>query len=118
MPMLKIGDKQIEPSQGNNVYIFPAMGLAVYATKAERVTEPMFLTAAKALAETLQDSELKAGLLYPPRNRIREVAAHVSTKVAEVIFDHGYASVDRPADVAAFIQEHTYVPGYGAHGSK
>ncbi|MBG84607.1 MAG: NAD-dependent malic enzyme [Phycisphaerae bacterium] len=114
-PELEVNGNKIEPSQGNNVYIFPAMGLAVYATKAKRVTEPMFLTAAKALAETLTDEELNSGLLYPPRDRIREVSAHVAAKVAENIFDENLASVDRPSDVSAFIKEHTYVPSYAPH---
>ena len=87
----------------------------MYATKAKRVTEPMFLTAAKALAETLTEKELKSGLLYPPRDRIREVSAHVAAKVAENIFDENLASVDTPSDVPAFIKEHTYVPSYAPH---
>ncbi|MAT80277.1 MAG: NAD-dependent malic enzyme [Phycisphaerae bacterium] len=114
-PPLSVNGSEIEPSQGNNVYIFPALGLAVYATKAKRVTEKMFLTAAQALAETLTEAELKSGLLYPPRDRIREVSGHVAAKVAEVIFDDGHASVDRPSDMAGFIKEHTYQPSYAPH---
>ena len=114
-PEIEVNGNKIEPSQGNNVYIFPAMGLAVYATKATRVTEPMFLTAAKALAETLTEEELKSGLLYPPRDRIRDVSAHVAAKVAEYIFDKGLASVDRPSDIPGFIAEHTYIPSYAPH---
>ncbi|MEE2906848.1 MAG: NAD-dependent malic enzyme [Planctomycetota bacterium] len=114
-PPLKVNGKEIEPSQGNNVYIFPAMGLAVYATKSKRVTEKMFLTAAQALAETLTEDELNSGLLYPPRDRIREVSGHVAEKVAEVIFDDGHATVVRPSNMSEFIKEHTYVPSYMPH---
>ena len=39
------------PGQGNNVYIFPALGMAVFATQATRVTDEMFIIAAKAVAE-------------------------------------------------------------------
>ena len=42
------------PGQGNNVYIFPAMGMAVFATEATRVTEEMFIVAAKAVAEQVR----------------------------------------------------------------
>ena len=111
-PALEVNGKNIEPSQGNNVYIFPAMGLAVYATGAKRVTEDMFLTAARALAETLTQEELDSGLLYPPRDRIRAVSGHIACKVAEEIFDANLATVDRPADIAAFIKGMTYVPSY------
>lgn len=114
-PPITVNGNEIEPSQGNNVYIFPAMGLAVYATKSKRVTEPMFLTAAQALAETLTQEELDLGLLYPPRDRIREVSAHVASKVAEEIFAQGHATVDRPSDIPEFIKSHTYVPSYAPH---
>jgi malate dehydrogenase (oxaloacetate-decarboxylating)(NADP+) len=47
--------------QGNNVYIVPAMGIAVYATEAMRVTEEMFIIAARAVAEQITDQCLAAG---------------------------------------------------------
>ena len=75
----------------------------------------MFLTAAQALAETLTQEELDLGLLYPPRDRIREVSAHVASKVAEEIFGQGHATVDRSSDIPGFINAHTYVPSYAPH---
>src|SRR5712672_3553432 len=44
-PPVEIGGRKFVPGQGNNVYIFPAMGMAVFATEAKRVTEEMFITA-------------------------------------------------------------------------
>ena len=51
-----VNDRTFIPSQGNNVYIFPAIGLAVLVTEAVRVTDDMFLCAAKALA-SMPESE-------------------------------------------------------------
>ena len=48
---VEIDGKRLVPGQGNNVYIFPAMGMAVLATEAKRVTEAMFIVAARAVAE-------------------------------------------------------------------
>ena len=109
---IEVDGKTIEPSQGNNVYIFPALGLAVYATRAKRVTEEMFLVAGQALAEQLSDEELESGLLYPPRKRIREASSHVAAKIAERIFDLDLANEKRPKDIAAIIAEKTYLPAY------
>ncbi|MAI78312.1 MAG: NAD-dependent malic enzyme [Deltaproteobacteria bacterium] len=112
MPPLKVKGKMIEPAQGNNVYIFPALGLAVYATKARRVTEEMFLVAGETLAKQLSDEEMAAGLLYPSRKRIRASSAAIATKIAEKIFDLGLSPLDRPEDIEAFIADCTYEPAY------
>jgi malate dehydrogenase (oxaloacetate-decarboxylating) len=48
-PPLTIDGREVPVAQSNNVYIFPAMGLAVTAAKARRVTDNMLVAAAKAL---------------------------------------------------------------------
>src|SRR5262249_849856 len=50
------------PSQANNLYIYPAVGLAVYATKAKRVTDEMFIEAAQATADQVTPEQLKLGM--------------------------------------------------------
>ncbi len=111
-PPVEIGDKTFVPGQGNNVYIFPALGMAVYATEATRVTDAMFIVAAKAVAEQVTDQSLATGLIYPPQSQILAASLHVATRVAEYIFDHGLARVDRPNDVADLIRSRTYQPVY------
>ncbi|HEX6848159.1 MAG TPA: NAD-dependent malic enzyme [Chitinophagaceae bacterium] len=100
------------PNQGNNVYIFPAVGLAVFATEAKRVTDEMFVTAAEAVAEQITEENFTKGLLYPLINDILEVSYNVSIKVAEKIFDSGLASIERPKDLRAFIKSKMYEPTY------
>ena len=71
-PPVEIGGRHFVPGQGNNVYIFPAVGMAVFATEAARVTEDMFVVAARAVAEQVSDTDLATGLIYPPQSRILE----------------------------------------------
>lgn len=111
-PPVEIGGKRCVPGQGNNVYIFPAMGMAVYATEAKRVTQEMFIIAAKAVAEQVGQGSLDQGLIYPPQSTILAASTHVATKVAEYIFDNDLARVARPADVAALIAAKAYTPRY------
>ena len=111
-PPVDFGGKTFVPGQGNNVYIFPAMGMAVYVTEATRVTEEMFIIAAKSVAELVSDESLKTGLIYPPQSRILEASLHVATKVAEYIFDKGLARVPRPPDIAGHIRAAAYKPVY------
>src|SRR5215471_6188366 len=66
-PPVDVGGRRFVPNQGNNVYIFPATAMALFATEAERVTDYMFLTAARAISEQVSEESLAAGLIYPPR---------------------------------------------------
>jgi malate dehydrogenase (oxaloacetate-decarboxylating)(NADP+) len=109
---VEIGGRRYVPGQGNNVYIFPAMGMAVFATEAARVTDEMFLVAAAAVAEQVTDADLATGLIYPPQNRILEASLHVAERVAVHIFDAGLARVPRPADIGGFIRACAYRPAY------
>jgi malate dehydrogenase (oxaloacetate-decarboxylating)(NADP+) len=111
-PPVELAGRRFVPGQGNNVYIFPAMGMAVYATEATRVTDEMFIVAARAVAEQVTDSELASGLIYPPQSRILDASLKVAEQVAACIFDRGLARAARPADVGALIRERTYRPVY------
>jgi malate dehydrogenase (oxaloacetate-decarboxylating)(NADP+) len=111
-PPLEIAGDKFVPGQGNNVYIFPAMGMAVFATEATRVTEEMFIVAAKAVAEQVTDEDLSVGLIYPPQSRILEASLHVAERVASYIFDKGLARVPRPDDIGSLIRTRAYHPVY------
>ena len=109
---LEIDGRRFVPGQGKNVYIFPAMGMAVYATEADRVTDAMFIVAAQAVAEQVGDAQLKQGLIYPPQSEILEASTNVAIHVANYIFDYGLTSMPRPVSVEALIHEKTYRPEY------
>jgi malate dehydrogenase (oxaloacetate-decarboxylating)(NADP+) len=111
-PPVDIGGRKFVPNQGNNVYIFPAMALALFATEAKRVTDGMFLTAAQAIAEQVSEDNLAAELIYPQRERIFSSSLHVAERVAAYIFDKGLARVPRPDDVGALIRSSVYRPVY------
>lgn len=111
-PPVEIAGRRFVPGQGNNVYIFPVMGMAVFATEATRVTEEMFIIAAKAVAEQVTDEDLSTGLIYPPQSHILSASLHVAERVAAYIFDHGLARVPRPDDIGSLIRERAYRPVY------
>jgi len=104
--------KTFTPGQGNNVFIFPAMGLAIFATEAKKVTDEMFITAAEAVAEQVTESDFENGLIYPRITDILKVSLNVAVKVSEQIFNSGLAGVERPKDIRAMIESRMYVPSY------
>ncbi len=109
---VEFAGRRLVPGQGNNVYIFPAMGMAIYATEAKRVTEQLFLIAARALAEQVSEENLAAGLIYPPQSDILRASLHVAERIATGIFDQGLAGVPRPDDIGALIRARAYKPVY------
>lgn len=104
--------KTFEPGQGNNAYIFPGLGLGIISCGVRRVTNEMFLAAAKTLALEVSDGDLDRGAIYPPLKRIRDVSAKIAAAVGETAFDQGLAAVPRPNDLPEFIRSQMYVPVY------
>ncbi len=100
------------PGQANNFYIFPAVGMAIFATEAKRVTDEMFIEAGQAVADQVPSELLKQGLLYPLQSNILETEIQTAARVAKLVFDSGLARVPRPTDMVAFIREHVYKPEY------
>jgi malate dehydrogenase (oxaloacetate-decarboxylating) len=84
----------IRIGQCNNSFIFPGVGLGVIASGASRVTDAMFVAAARVLSEfapVLHDPE---GPLYPPLEQVREISFKVALEVAREAQRAGLAEVD------------------------
>lgn len=109
---VEFSGKVFYPGQGNNIYIFPALGLAVFATKAKRVTDGLLLVAAEAVAEQVLVEDFEKGLIYPNISNILEVSLNVAVKITEEIFNTGLATVERPENSREFIKAKMYVPNY------
>jgi malate dehydrogenase (oxaloacetate-decarboxylating)(NADP+) len=106
------------PGQANNFYIFPAVGMAIFATEAKRVTDEMFIEAGQAVADQVPPDLLKQGLLYPLQSNVLEAEIQTAARVAKLVFDSRLAGVDRPTDMVSFIREHVYKPEYKAEAQR
>jgi malate dehydrogenase (oxaloacetate-decarboxylating)(NADP+) len=111
-PPVHFNGQTFLPGQANNFYIFPAVGLAIYATEAKRVSDEMFIEAAAAVADQVPEDLLKQGCLYPPQSNILETEIQTAVRVAKLVFDSELARVDRPADIETFIRQQVYKPEY------
>jgi malate dehydrogenase (oxaloacetate-decarboxylating)(NADP+) len=107
-----IDGKKFIPSQGNNAYIFPGVGLGIVTSGSRRVTNGMLLAAAGALANQLSEIDLSQGRIYPPLARIREVSIKIATTVATVAYNHSLAATPRPADLESYIRAQVFEPNY------
>jgi len=104
--------RTLVPGQGNNAYIFPGVGLGIICAKARRVTESMFIAAARTLAGLVRDEELAEGRMYPALGRIHEVSRAIALAVAEEAFAKGLNSGSRPENLSDYIQSQMFKPEY------
>ncbi|MGE0461988.1 MAG: NAD-dependent malic enzyme [Vicinamibacterales bacterium] len=109
------GGRTFVPRQGNNCYIFPGVGLGVIATGARRVTDEMFMAAARALAGAVSEADIDQGSLYPPLENVRQISSRIAAAVAEVAYAQGHATVPRPDDMPAFVTSKMFEPDYRVH---
>lgn len=80
---VKTGDQEVthHPNQGNNVYVFPGIGLGAILAKATKVTDSMIYESAAALAGSLNADEIQHGLIYPRIERVRDASIVVAREV-------------------------------------
>jgi malate dehydrogenase (oxaloacetate-decarboxylating)(NADP+) len=107
-----VSGQHFVPRQGNNSYIFPGVGLGAIIGGLSRVTDRMFMAAARTLAAQVSEADLAQGSLYPPLARVRDVSAFIAAAVIEEGLSAGLAGVERPADMLAYVRSQMYVPQY------
>jgi malate dehydrogenase (oxaloacetate-decarboxylating)(NADP+) len=112
-PPVHIGDKTFLPGQANNFYVFPGMCLGVYATRARRITDKMWIESAYAIANQMTEDQLHKGMLFPPQNDVQEVEIKMGAHIAGIVFDQGLAQVERPKDIGTWLRAQLYKPVYG-----
>ena len=102
--------KTFVPRQGNNSYVFPALGLGAVFSRSKWMPDGMFLVAAKKLAELVTDADLEQGSLYPSLDDIRPVSVKIGAAVAAYAYDTGLAGNERPQDLEKAVEAFMYRP--------
>jgi malate dehydrogenase (oxaloacetate-decarboxylating)(NADP+) len=111
-PEVELNGKTYRPGQANNFYIFPAIGLATYVARPQRITDECFIVAAEASADQVGPGLRARGMLFPSQAEILEMETTTATRVAEFMFDQGLAQVERPRDIRAWIEGQLYHAQY------
>jgi malate dehydrogenase (oxaloacetate-decarboxylating) len=105
-------DGPVTIAQCNNAFIFPAMGLAAVAANATRVTDAMFLSAARALATCSPARRSPAAGLLPPVTELPQVADTVALAVAVQAVADGVAPRRSESELADRIERVRWHPRY------
>jgi len=109
-----INGKTLHPSQCNNMYIFPGVGLGASVVSAETVPDSMLYRAAVALAQMTTDEELARGSVFPSIGAIRDVSLNVAIACAHNAYDNKIARSNpgRNETVEGLLKRKMYFPEY------
>ncbi len=111
-PDVVYGGRTVRISQCNNVLIFPGMALGVLASGARRVTDGMFVAAARALSALAPIADDPDAPLFPPLSEVRGMARQVALAVGAAAQQAGVAEPSSAAELAARIDALIWTPRY------
>ncbi|MGA9149116.1 MAG: NAD-dependent malic enzyme [Candidatus Nitrosopolaris sp.] len=113
-PPVRYNGDTFLPGQANNFYVYPAVGLAIYATRPKFVTDEMFIEAARATADQVTEKQLKMGMLFPPQSNVLDTEVRTAERVAKLVFERSLARVDPPKDINPWLRAMLYKAEYKA----
>ncbi len=104
--------RTVRIGQGNNVFIFPGVGLGTLASGATAISDAMFTVSAETLAEGVSAANLESGQLYPDLSRLREISRSIALSVAIEARDSQLAPPASDADLRGRIEAMMWEPAY------
>lgn len=114
-PPLKVDGREVPVAQANNVYVFPAVGLAVTACRATRVTDRMMVAAARAVGEcAVRAGSDGATPLLPPLADMREAAREIALAVAMAAVEDGVAPQATESELREAVSTARWSPRYAS----
>jgi malic enzyme len=113
---VECGGRKYRVGQGNNVFIFPGLGLGALAAGARKVTNGMANAASRTLARQVTDDECDAGLLFPSVQRLREVSYEIAVAVARQAVQEGVADIAE-GEIERRVKQEMWEPTYPEYTS-
>ena len=110
-PVMFNGRKHVI-GQCNNVFVFPGLGLGALISEASRVTDSMFLAAARALAEFTAAHLTCEGCLFPSLHHLRDASKTIALKVAQTAREEGLGRTLDDDSLRTEIEDFCWFPDY------
>ncbi|XP_030515472.2 NAD-dependent malic enzyme 62 kDa isoform, mitochondrial [Rhodamnia argentea] len=110
-------------NQGNNMYLFPGIGLGTLLSGSRIVSDGMLQAAAECLAAYMTEEEVLRGVIYPSISSIRDITKEVATAVVKEAIEEdlaeGYREMDaqelkklNQEEIEEFVQNNMWSPDY------
>lgn len=106
------GGRRLRVGQGNNVFIFPGVGLGALVAETREISEGMFAAAAERLAAEVRDEDLAEGSLFPPIAGLRRVAARIAEAVVRAAREEGLGRDLPDAEIPRVVAGAMWEPRY------
>ncbi len=114
-PPIKRSGGAFRVDQTNNAYVYPGIGLGAIAVKARRISDEMFLAAARAIAELSPAKRDPHANLLAPLIDLRRLSVHVAIAVAKQAQLDGLAHPASDEETAAAIKAKMWQPVYATY---
>jgi malate dehydrogenase (oxaloacetate-decarboxylating) len=111
-PPVSVNGQPIPIDQTNNSYVFPGVALGVISSRASRVTDAMFMVAAKTLAGLSPTVKDKKGRLLPPITEIPSVSIAIAIAVAEQARKEKLAQLGPEEEIEQAVRANIWQPRY------
>jgi malate dehydrogenase (oxaloacetate-decarboxylating) len=114
-PPIQRNGREFRVDQTNNAYVYPGIGLGAIATQAPRISDGMFLAAARVIAELSPARRDPAANLLPPLVGLRKISFHVAVAVAKRAIAEGLANPRAEADIEIAVRAKMWEPVYARY---
>ncbi|CAH0583143.1 unnamed protein product [Chrysodeixis includens] len=105
---------EYKTGQANNYYVYPGVTLGVIAANAIRVTDSMFLSAAKTLAKQVTDEDIQIGRIYPHATNMKSISLAIASEIVALAHDLQLTYlVARPKNIDECVRDNMYECAYG-----
>lgn len=111
-PPVSYEGRTIPIAQCNNSYLFPGVGLGVLAVRARRVTDEMFMAAARALASASPGLIDPTASLLPSLRDIRKISRRIALAVAAESQRQGLAEEGGTENLERLVDAQWWEPRY------
>ena len=101
--------------QGNNVFVFPGVGLGTVLSEASEVPESFFMIAAKTLAECITPDRLEQGSLYPDQSKLREISGRIAANIVREAKRLNIGRMIPDNEIDPFVRESMWYPDYAPY---